>query len=224
MSALSSLKVPGVILAAGEAKRFQTVSKLASLQVRKCQKRANKLLLPFRGKPVIYHTLNEMLNSQLEPVLLVLGYECERVIEAIGELKHHPKLQIVFNGQWASGRASSVRAAIEQFPEDAPGAVFLPGDMPLMKSSLLDLVANTFRETQKLCFPLYKSEKGHPVAFPKALLSELAGLSGDVSGFELIKTHWDEAMKLPLDDESTQFDLDTFDDYEHLLELERRLC
>lgn len=213
MSELSSVKIPGVILAAGEAKRFQTVSKR--------QKKANKLLLPFRGKPLIYHPLEEMLNSQLEPVLLVVGYEHERVIEALGELKHHPKLQIIFNEQWASGRASSVRAAIEKLPEDAPGALFLPGDMPLMKRSLIDLVASTFQETQRLCFPLYKGEKGHPVAFPKALLSELASLSGDTSGFELIKKHWGEAVKLPLEDESTQFDLDAYEDYERLLELER---
>lgn len=220
MSALSSAKIPGVILAAGEAKRFQTVSKFASSQVRRCQKKANKLLLPFRGKPVIYHTLKEMLKSQLEPILLVLGYESEKVIEAIRELKHHPKLQIIFNDLWASGRASSVRAAIEKLPEDAPGVLFLPGDMPLMKRRLIDLVANTFRETQKLCFPLHKGEKGHPVVFPKALLSELAQLSGDTSGFKLVKKHWDEAVKLPLEDESTQLDLDTLEDYERLLELE----
>jgi len=215
-----SATIPGVILAAGEAKRFQIVSKLASLQVRKRQKKANKLLLPFRGKPVIYHVLKEMLNSQLEPVLLVLGYESEKVIEAIRELKHHPKLQIIFNEQWASGRASSVKAAIEQLPEDAPGALFLPGDMPLMKHRLIDLVAKTFCESQKLCFPLFKGEKGHPVAFPKALLAELAELTGDTSGFELVKKHWDEAVKLPLEDESTQFDLDTLEDYERLLKLE----
>ncbi len=211
MSALSSSKIPGVVLAAGEARRFQTVSK--------CQKRANKLLLPFRGKPVIYHTLKEMLNSQLEPVLLVVGYEHEKVTDALRELKHHPKLHIVLNEQWASGRASSVRAAIQKLPEDAIGALFLPGDMPLMKRHLIDLVAKRFRETQRLCFPLFKGEKGHPVAFPKALLSELAELTGDTSGLELIKKNWAEAVKLPLDDEAAQFDLDTYEDYDRLLKL-----
>jgi molybdenum cofactor cytidylyltransferase len=200
------MPIAGVVLAAGEGARF---------------KEGNKLLLPFRGKPVIYHAVREALRSKLEPLLLVIGHEGERVLAALEGLRHDPKLMVVRNPRWRSGRASSVNAAIERLPEDARGAVFLQGDMPLMTHQVIDRVAEEFAKSgARLCFPLYRGEKGHPVAFSRELLAELHQLRGDRSGLALVKKYWDEALKLPLEDGSTQFDLDTHEDYLRLLDLE----
>ena len=199
--------LPGVVLAAGEGRRF---------------KLGNKLLLPFRGKAVIYHVVREALESELDLVILVLGHESERVLEALEELAEVPKLRAVKNEGWRSGRASSVRAGIAALPGGARGALFLQGDMPLMTSELIDLVAEGLIESNApLCFPVYRGEKGHPVAFARELLPELARLQGDQSGLPVVKRYWDLAHKLPLEDGLTQFDLDTEEDYARLLELER---
>ncbi len=200
--------IPGIVLAAGDSSRFEG---------------RNKLLLPFRGRPVIYHVVREALSSQLEPVFLVLGYTGEEVLTALAELGHHPKLRIIRNELWRSGRASSVRAGIAALPEGAPGALFLQGDMPLVTSELIDLVLEgLLKSGALLCFPIYKGEKGHPVAFARELLPELARLEGDTSGLALVKRYWDLAWKIPLEEGSTQFDLDTPGDYARLLELERK--
>lgn len=200
------MSIAGVVLAAGEGTRFEG---------------GNKLLLPFRGRPVIYHAVREALCSKLGPVILVVGYEGERVLAALGGLSDDRKLKVIRNEQWRSGRASSVNVAIEGLLEDARGAVFLQGDMPLVTHQLIDRVAGKFlRSGARLCFPLYQGEKGHPVALSRELLAELHQLRGDRSGFALAKKYWDEALKLPLEDGSTQFDLDTYEDYLRLLELE----
>ncbi|MGQ9477128.1 MAG: nucleotidyltransferase family protein [Candidatus Bipolaricaulia bacterium] len=201
------IMIPGVVLAAGEGSRF---------------KGGNKLLLPFRGEPVIYHVVHEALKSKLDQVILVLGYQDERVLAALGELAQTPKLKAVKNGDWRSGRASSVRVGIAALPGEAQGALFLQGDMPLVTSELIDLVLEgLLKSGAPLCFPVYKGEKGHPVAFARELLPELARLEGDKSGLSVVKSYWDLAYKLPLEDGSTQFDLDTEEDYARLLELER---
>ena len=199
--------IAGVILAAGEGSRF---------------KGENKLLLPFRGRAVIYHVTREALRSRLDPVLLVFGHEGAKVVAALADLELDPKLEVIENPAWRSGRASSVKAAIAALPTDARGALFLQGDMPLVTHQLIDSVAAEFaRSGARLCFPIYNGEKGHPVAFSRELLPELAELSGDQSGWALVKKHWAEAAKLPLEDGATQFDLDTPEAYAQLLELER---
>lgn len=198
--------IPGIVLAAGDSSRF---------------KGGNKLLLPFRGRPVIYHAVRAALGARLEPVILVLGYESERVLAALGDLACAPKLRPVKNELWRSGRASSVRAGLGALPQDAAGALFLQGDMPLMTSELIDLVIEgLIGGNAPLCFPVYRGEKGHPVAFARELLPELARLEGDTSGLALVKRYWERAKKIPLEDGSTQFDLDTEEDYARLLELE----
>ena len=195
--------LPGVVLAAGQGTRFQG---------------AYKLLLPFRGHAIIYHTVKAMLDSQLSPVLLVVGFEHENVLKALSELGDHSKLQMVHNERWQTGRASSVKVAISRLPKDVPGALFLPGDMPLMTSALIDRVAQRFLQTSKLCFPVYQGQKGHPTAFPRELLPQFDELEGETSGLTIVQRHWDEAEKIELEasDEFTQLDLDTGADYERL--------
>lgn len=201
------MRVPGVILAAGEGSRFEG---------------QNKLLLRFRGKPIIYHVVREALDSTLEPVFLVLGFEGKRTLKAVGELIDREKLAVLFNEDWGLGRASSVNVGIKALPSKAPGVVFLQGDMPLMRRSLIDLVVDKFIETGKLCFPIHKGKKGHPVAFPRELLPELQKLSGDRSGLSLIQKNMGQAVKLQLEDGRTQFDLDSDKEYQRLLLMEAR--
>jgi molybdenum cofactor cytidylyltransferase len=202
-----SSTLPGVVLAAGQGTRFSA---------------GYKLLVPLRDHSIIYRTLKAMLDSRLEPVLLVVGFEHENVLKAVDELRDHPKLQIVPNDQWWTGQASSVRAAIEHLPKDAPGVLFLPGDMPLMTSALIDRVAQRCFQSHRLCFPVYQGQKGHPTAFPSGLFSLLAELEGDGGGLSLAREYWDEAEKveLPMGEEFTQLDLDTEADYAHLMALE----
>lgn len=57
------MSIAGVVLASGEGARF---------------KGGNKLLLPFRGRPVVYHVVREALCSKLDPVFLVIGYQGKR--------------------------------------------------------------------------------------------------------------------------------------------------
>lgn len=140
------------------------------------------------------------------------------MLAALGELDQAPKLKAVKNGDRRSGRASSVRAGIAALPGKAQGALLLQGDMLLVTSELIDLMLEgLLKSGAPPCFPVYQGEKGHPVAFARALLPELARLEGDKSGLSLMKSYWDLAYKLPREDGSTQFDLDTEEDYARLL-------
>jgi len=199
--------LPGVVLAAGAGSRFAG---------------GNKLLLPFRGEALICHALRAALHSRLDPVFLVVGHQQDRLLAALGALKNNHKLRALHNRRWSRGRASSVKLAVETLPAKAGGALFLPGDMPLIGSPLINLVMEKFlRSEAKICFPIYQGHKGHPVVFSNALLGELAALEGDRSGWNLAQRHWAEALKLPLPPGEparlSQLDIDTDEDYRRLL-------
>ena len=197
------MAIPGIILAAGASHRFGQ----------------NKLLMPFREHTVLYHALRAALEAPLDLVILVLGYESDRALEALKELIDSPKLRVLTNPHWERGRAESLKLGLAAVPAHAPGAVVLLGDMPLVTPELIARVVEAFLRTHTLCFPVYRGLPGRPVAIPRELFGEFAQLSGDASGLPILQKYWERAIKLELapHEEPTQWDVDTPEDLERML-------
>jgi molybdenum cofactor cytidylyltransferase len=197
------MAIPGIVLAAGASHRFGQ----------------NKLLIPLGGHAVLYHALQAALTAPLDPVILVLGYESDKALQALEELRGSPKLRVLKNFHWAQGRAESLKLGLAAVPAHAPGAVVLLGDMPLMTPALIARVVQAFLRAHTLCFPIYRGLPGRPVAIPRELFGEFAQLSGDASGLPILQKYWERAIKLELapDEEPTQWDIDTPEDLERML-------
>ena len=129
-----------------------------------------------------------------------------------------PRLKVVGNTSWSTGRASSLCAGLSAVPSQAPGALVFPADMPLMSTHLINAVVSAFLQTGALCFPVYNRRKGHPVAFPRSWFVRLRQLNGETSGYELILGGWGGAVKLERTDEQTQWNLNTPESYGKLLQ------
>jgi molybdenum cofactor cytidylyltransferase len=197
------MAIPGIVLAAGASHRFGQ----------------NKLLIPLGGHAVLYHALQAALTAPLDPVILVLGYESDKALQALEELRGSPKLRVLKNSHWAQGRAESLKLGLAAVPAHAPGAVVLLGDMPLVTPALIARVAQAFLRAHTLCFPIYRGLPGRPVAIPRELFGEFAQLCGDASGLPILQKYWERAIKLELapDEEPTQWDIDTPEDLERML-------
>jgi molybdenum cofactor cytidylyltransferase len=197
------MAIPGIILAAGASHRFGQ----------------NKLLIPLGGHAVLYHALQAALTAPLDPVILVLGYESNKALQALEELRGSPKLRVLKNSHWAQGRAESLKLGLAAVPAHAPGAVVLLGDMPLVTPALIARVAQAFLRAHTLCFPIYRGLPGRPVAIPRELFGEFAQLCGDASGLPILQKYWERAIKIELapDEEPTQWDIDTPEDLERML-------
>jgi molybdenum cofactor cytidylyltransferase len=196
------MTLPAILLAAGAGRRFGQ----------------NKLLLPFREHTVLYHAVKAALTAPLDPVILVLGYECDKALHALEELRGSPKLRVLKNSHWAQGRAESLKLGLAAVPAHAPGAVVLLGDMPLVTPELIERVVEAFLRAHTLCFPIYRGLPGRPVAIPREFFGEFAQLSGDASGLPILQKYWERAIKLELtpDEEPTQWDIDSPEDLERI--------
>lgn len=197
-------KVPGLILAAGRGRRFGKGQKLAA---------------SVDGRPVLRHAVENALASRLDPVIVVLGCEAGRALEALRGLED-PKLRVVFNPLWEGGKGSSIECGLREVPSSSAGVVSLLGDMPRVSPALIDRVIAEFERSGRLVFPVYPGPtgptKGYPTAFPRALFGEMRALTGDGTADEAVRRHWAEALRIPLKDGSTQADVDTAADLELL--------
>jgi CTP:molybdopterin cytidylyltransferase MocA/xanthine/CO dehydrogenase XdhC/CoxF family maturation factor len=204
MQRKGGIKIPGLVLAAGRGKRFGQTS---------------KLLASVDGRPVLRHVVETALAARLDPVVVVLGAGAEHGLKAIEGIDD-PRLRVVFNPSWSTGKASSFEVGLREVPSDAPGVVTLLGDMPRVPAWLVERVIAEFELKGALTFPIYPGSqgplKGHPTAYPRELFGEIGRLVGDDTAMSAVRAHWGEAVKIPLDDGLTQADIDTAQDLELL--------
>ena len=92
MSSERSGPIAGVVLAAGNSTRMGR----------------NKLLLELDGEPVIRRAVGRAIDAGLSPVIVVLGFEADRVREVLSGLTHRE----VVNTEFEAGINSSVQLVL----------------------------------------------------------------------------------------------------------------
>ncbi len=195
--------IVAVVLAAGESRRFEGVL---------------KQLLPFAGEPLVRRACRVADEADTQAVVIVVGHRAGEVQAAITDLP----LLVVHNPAYAEGQSTSVRAglaaAMAAYPE-ADGVLFVPCDQPLIDALFLNRFLDRFREagSTAIIAPAYRGRRGAPVLFPRRFFSELAEITGDEGGRQVIRRHPSALVTLELDDEGPLLDVDTPEGYQALL-------
>lgn len=183
-------RVGGVVLAAGESRRFDG---------------GNKLLASVDGTPMVRQSAATLLDARLDGVVAIVGHEAEAVRGALDGLGVSTRR----NGAYAAGQSASVRegvGAARQRGWDA--AVFALGDMPFVSPATVDALVEVHAAGGgSIVAPTYESERGNPVLFDAACFDALAEVSGDSGGRRLVAERPDSAF-VPVDDPGVRRDVD----------------
>ena len=124
-------------------------------------------------------------------------------------------VDVVLNPDFGDGCATSIRTALDRVRDDADGLVLLLGDQPGVTARTVDaLVAGAREHAVGVC--AYDDGLGHPLWFHRSMFATLAGLHGDKAVWKLVDADQD-VVRVPVAGDVPP-DVDTWDDYQALLE------
>ncbi len=189
-------RVAGVVLAAGLSSRMGL----------------NKMLLELGGRTLVRRAVTTAFSAGLDPVLVVLGHESDRVRAELSGLPY----TAVLNSDYARGMNTSLRAGIAALPDDAAGAVVLLGDMPLVEASMVRALLTAFRRSgPTLALSSYGGVVAPPILYGRALFPDLRALEAESCGKSVVRSHRAEAVELQWPPERLT-DLDSPEDVERI--------
>jgi molybdenum cofactor cytidylyltransferase len=177
---------------------------------------AQKLLLPFGGKTVIAHIVDQLLASTVGKVHVVVGHQAEQISR---ELSGRP-VSIVNNPSYKSGMLSSVRCGLQGLPQQCQAVLVALGDQPSITPELIDQMLQYFAMTEKrILVPLYNGKRGHPLLFSELYRDEILTQYDDVGLRGLLHSHSDDIFELAVSTASVLCDMDYPEDYRRELGL-----
>lgn len=198
----ASLRVGGILLAAGAGRRFGGDKRCALLH---------------DGTTVLQRSLDR-LSAVCDTTLLVLGPHEDA--QALG-LRLPPGVTVMNAPRSAGGMGFSLADAIGCAGAQAWDACLVSlGDKPFIAEHTFRIVRELV-ERHDFVVPTHDGAHGHPVGFARRYFEILARLEGDAGARGLIREHGGEACFVELDDGGMLADVDT---PEQLEALQRRFA
>ncbi len=195
------IKVGAVVLAAGQSSRYRAAGGVE----------ATKLIAEVSGKPIIRRVVEAAWASRARPVSVVVGYARDRVEAALAGIP----ATIVVNPDFATGLASSLRAALSALPSDVAATLVLLGDMPHVDSALINRLIDAFEVAPEAwaVAPLQDGRRGNPVLLARPLFDQAMRLEGDEGARRLLAgLDAGRIMEIDTAGSDASFDVDTPED------------
>ena len=170
--------ISSILLAAGESKRM---------------KGENKLTKTIKDIPLIKYTIKNILGSAVDEIIVVLGHEKEELKTIIEKNK---KIKLVFNENFKSGIASSIKVGLKNISNKADAFFICLGDMPDVNQNIYNKLIkarNSYNKKLKPIFkreiiiPSYEGQDGNPILFSKFMKKKLMNLKEDLGPKEIIE-------------------------------------
>jgi molybdenum cofactor cytidylyltransferase len=191
----------GIILAAGESKRFGRP----------------KQLLQLKDRFLIEWVLDAALASELSRIILVLGYAHQKIQKALGKKLRHAKLQIEINPHYQKGQSQSLQVGLSSVINVFPAVMFLLADQPLVDAAAINCLLNQFWSAEKdICVPAFRGKRGNPSIFSQKFYKHIMKIKGDIGARQIIKTHPERVLEIEIKDPLLFSDVDTPEDFEKI--------
>ncbi len=188
-------KVAAIVLAAGLSRRMQA---------------SNKLLVNFKGRPLLTHAIDALLASRITDIIVVTGHQADAVQNTLT----NPSLRFIHNPGYEEGLSTSLRRGLGAVPANTEGVLICLGDMPLLETASINTLLQAFEDQNgnKICLPVYQQKRGNPVLWPRQFFTEILQSSGDAGARWMIKNHPESVHEVPVNDEGIFHDIDTLED------------
>jgi nicotine blue oxidoreductase len=182
--------VAGIVLAAGEGRRFGGPKALAVLD----------------GRTLLARAVGTLRSAGCAPVLAVVGAGGEPVAAeaaAAGAVA-------VANPDWPTGMGSSLRAGLAAVPPECAAAVVTLVDQPNVAPEAVRRLVSALVSGAVAARATYAGRPGHPVLLSRAVFADVAAVAvGDAGARAWIRTHQGDVVDVACDGAGDAADVDT---------------
>jgi molybdenum cofactor cytidylyltransferase len=191
-----------IVLAAGESKRMGFP----------------KMLLPFKGSTMIENVIQNISESCVKNIIVVLGAESNKILDVIGNLPVH----FCMNDNYRDGMLSSVKCGFRRIPSEYKAVLVFQGDQPLIKAGLINSLIRAYLSTDNgLAIPVHYTRRGHPLLIDRKYRDEIEKLDPGKGLRSLSEKFSDDVLEVETNENGILRDFDTYDEY--LMEINKIL-
>lgn len=171
-----ALSIGAIILAAGSASRYGALKQVIAID----------------GEPMVRRIARNALAARLQPVVVVVGAQGDRVIDCLNNLD----VVAVENIAWASGMGSSLAEGVKTLLAHASplqALMVLLADQPSIRLDDLENMLDAHaRAPQRILACGHRGALSPPCIFPMVYAQELADLDGTQGARALLQIHADQ--------------------------------
>ena len=188
--------ISAIVLAAGQSKRMGG---------------DNKLIKKYNKKYLINHIIGTLIKSKVNKIIVVLGFQKIKVRKITVKNK---KINFVFNKNYKSGMASSIKTGLKRILKKNIGFLVVQADMPLISKKIINSLCYAIKNNNKeIVVPIYKRNMGNPIGFKSSMIKILNKTKGDSGAKKMIKRNKKKLSLIKVNSKSIFKDFNTQGDF-----------
>ena len=188
--------ISAIVLAAGQSKRMGG---------------DNKLIKKYNKKYLINHIIGTLIKSKVNKIIVVLGFQKIKVRKITVKNK---KINFVFNKNYKSGMASSIKTGLKRILKKNIGFLVVQADMPLISKKIINSLCYAIENNNKeIVVPIYKINMGNPIGFKSSMIKILNKTKGDSGAKKMIKRNKKNLSLISVNSKSIFKDFNTQGDF-----------
>ena len=176
----------------------------------------NKLLLAFKGKPLIAQAVDTLLQSEVDEVVVVIGHEADKVK---AELQGR-QVTIVENPNYGQGMSTSIRVGLGAVSSGTTAIMIYLADQPLLEAQDVNRLTRAFAEARErnksIVVPFFRGQRGNPVILDASYKEAILDVVGEAGCKRVIKRNPDKVLVVEMETDHVVRDVDRIEDYEGL--------
>ena len=164
----------------------------------------NKLLAQIDGKSLLQHVISNLIESNIDKIVVVIGHESEKIIQHIS----HSSIVFAKNDDFKKGLSSSIKAGVAKIQSSADAVLIVHADMPFVEAGVINKIVNALNNHSNIVIPRYKQKDGNPLLWPSEYFGQLKQLTGDQGAKQILGGYLDKITYVDVDNIGILVDID----------------